>query len=343
MMRTYYARGTPYEIGYAIGKSLGIKLENNIAQYIRQRPGQGETLDLCKLQSEALDFLNGLPKRFQDEFEGLADGADLPLQRLAEWAYVEECVQETCSGFVGRIDGRVWVARNNDSYVPELWGYLTIREVNGRIPALSFCMQGDVFTPTGMNREKLWLHYNYLRAWDRPRTDRPQMPGYVFLSEALETCRTIPEVERLLTEVDRLDGMLLFAVDGKTEEFALFECTCRAHLPRQPGAEWLVATNHACALTRPVENLQEGAETFNRFARMESLVNRLYAAQEPPRLPVDLIQILADEGIEHFSPEFGTVYSNVACPGSTEIWYTFGGYPAASRGNWQRLEWPWKG
>ena len=36
-----------------------------------------------------------------------------------------------------------------------------------------------------------------------------------------------------------------------------------------------------------------------------------------------------------------TVYANVVCPGRREIWYTLGGYPAASAGNWQRIEWPW--
>jgi len=24
------------------------------------------------------------------------------------------------------------------------------------------------------------------------------------------------------------------------------------------------------------------------------------------------------------------------------IWYTFGGYPAASAGAWRQLKWPWK-
>jgi hypothetical protein len=36
--------------------------------------------------------------------------------------------------------------------VPELWGYVTIREVEGRIPTISFSMEGDVFTPTGINK-----------------------------------------------------------------------------------------------------------------------------------------------------------------------------------------------
>jgi hypothetical protein len=53
------------------------------------------------------------------------------------------------------------------------------------------------------------------------------------------------------------------------------------------------------------------------------------------------IRILADDKIERRINKLITAYSNVACPGTGEIWYTFGGYPSACKGNWQRLEWPW--
>ena len=74
---------------------------------------------------------------------------------------------------------------------------------------------------------------------------------------------------------------------------------------------------------------------------MENLMQRLSASQTRPNLLADLIRILADDEIERRDKKVMTVYSNVACPNTGEIWYTFGGYPAASQGNWQRLEWPW--
>jgi hypothetical protein len=54
-----------------------------------------------------------------------------------------------------------------------------------------------------------------------------------------------------------------------------------------------------------------------------------------------LIQILADDQIERRDSRLVTVSANVACPHTGKIWYTFGGYPAASQGNWHGLEWPW--
>jgi hypothetical protein len=227
--------------------------------------------------------------------------------------------------------------------VPELWGYATIREVEGWIPTISFSMECDVFAPTGINKERLWLHYNSLSAWDEPRPERPHVPPYVFLTEALELCHTIGDVEALLNRTDRDGGMLLFAVDGKDDDSALFDCMCSKHYRRQPSSSWIVGTNHFCAckdLTLSDAD-KEPLGTLSRFEQMENLVQTLSASQTPPHLPTDLIQILADDAIERRDGRLSTVYSNVACPSTGEIWYTFGGYPAASRGNWQQLEWPW--
>jgi len=339
--RIYHFKGSPREIGLAAGRMIGSRLDQSLKFYIDNQP---IPKDMEKLHAGALPWLRSLPQRFQEEFEGLAEGADIPLQLLAEFNYIEECDLPECSGAVFRFEDQVWVARNNDSYVPELWGYVTIREVDGRIPTISFSMEGDVFTPTGINKEKLWLHYNFLSVWDKPAPNKPHVPAYVFLTEALELCRSISDVEALLNEIDRDGGMLLFAVDGKNNEFALFECLCSKYYKRVPSNGWIVGTNHFCACEdRTLTEADKGPlGTLSRFSRMEDLIQTLTFSQTPPDLPGDMIRILADDRIERRDKKkLVTVYSNVACPTTGEIWYTFGGYPAASKGNWQRLEWPW--
>jgi hypothetical protein len=112
--------------------------------------------------------------------------------------------------------------------------------------------------------------------------------------------------------------------------------------------------NHYIAnqpIPKDMEKLHAGALAWlrslpDRFqeefeGRMENLIQTVSTSQTSPNLPVDLIPILADDQIERRDKPLVTVYSNVACPSTGEIWYTFGGYPAASKGNWQRLEWPW--
>ena len=342
--RICHFKGNPREIGFAAGRMLGNKLEQTVNHYIANQP---IPKDMEKLHTGALPWLCSLPKRFQEEFEGLAEGANIPLQRLVEFIYIEECEVKQCSGAIYPFENQVWVARNNDTYVPELWGYVTIREVEGRIPTINFSMQGDIFTPTGINKEKLWLHYNFLSVWDEPASNKPHVPAYVFLTEALELCRNISDVESLLNETDRDGGMLLFAVDGKKNDFALFECLCSQYYKREPTNSWIVGTNHFCAcedLTLSDAD-EEPLGTLSRFSRMENLIQSLSASQTSPNLPVDLIRILADDKIERRESrdkQVVTAYSNVACPSTGEIWYTFGGYPAASKGAWHRLEWPWK-
>ncbi len=339
--RIVHLKGTPYEMGFAIGSTLGRQLELSIDHYINRQP---VPKDLQKLHAGASPWYQNLPERFREEYQGLADGSGIPLQRLVEFSYIEECDIAQCSGVIYSTEKEVWVARNNDTYVPELWGYVTIREVSGRIPTISFSMEGDIFTPTGVNQEKLWLHNNYLSAWDKPASNKPHFPSYVFTTEALEQCHNINDVEKLLNGVDRDGGMLLFAVDGKTNEFAIFECLCSKYHRREASGSWMVGTNHFCEckdLTlREADQLPLG--TLSRFNRLENLMQALTGGQFPPSVPADFIRILADDAIERRDGPVVTAYSNVACPTTGEIWYTFGGYPSASKGNWQRLEWPWK-
>jgi hypothetical protein len=329
--------GTPREIGGAVGREMGPRLEENIARYIRDRPARPGALDLVGLRRGALAWLRGLPARFQEEMEGLAEGANLPLQRIAEWNYIERCVDDSCSGFVGRLDGRVWLARNNDMFVPGIWGHATVKEIAGRIPVLCFGQEGDTFTATGINRERLWLHHQALTVSDQPRPCQPHMSGWALMTDMLETCSAIDEVETRLGEVDRDEGMILFAVDGKTDEFAVLECACSRHTRLVHDEAWLVGTNHACALDEP----SPAGSSKSRHARMEILAADLFGRLPTVTLPRDLIAMLADASVERRDERFSTVYANVACPRTGEVWFTLGACPAASRGEWLPIDWPW--
>jgi hypothetical protein len=329
--------GTPREIGLAAGRALGPRLGVGIDRYISERPQEPGDLDLEALREGAMPWLRGLPARFQEELVGLAEGSGLPLQRVAEWAYVDSCVVDGCTGFAGRLDGHAWVARNNDMFIPGIWGYATIRDITGRIPTLTFGLEGDVFTATGINRERLWLHQQALRAPDVPRPGRPHLPNWVVMTDLLETCATIAEVEARLDEVDRDEGMLLFAIDGKTDEITILECGSARHVRRAVPGPWLAAANHACVLEEP----EPDRGSLARQARVEAMAGNLYGREPGARLPDDLVAILADEGVERRGPSVWTVYGTVACPATGTVWFTAGGDPAASRGDWQRIPWPW--
>ncbi|MFP4344430.1 MAG: C45 family autoproteolytic acyltransferase/hydrolase [Anaerolineales bacterium] len=330
--RIYRAAGTPYEVGYSLGRQVGPRLAHIIDRYLAEGPGLHGGYDEVRLREGALPWLEHLPRRYRKEIEGLAAGSGVSLQRLAEWCYVEEC-GGGCSAFLFRRGEHVWVGRNNDLWAPDLWNSAAIKEVTGRLPTLTFGMAGEPFTGTGVNGARLWLHYNYLPAYDGPN-DPAALPPFVLLVDMLETCRTLAEVEARLERTQRTGAMLLFAVEGARDAGALFECTCTAHARLDLTGRWLAGTNHYLT---PLGPAGDDGDSRARYARLTERLGMLGEIVETPR---DFISILADPRVEGRGETRGTVYANVACPATGEQWTTLGGYPAASAGHWQRLNWP---
>jgi len=54
------------------------------------------------------------------EWRGWANGAGLLLATLAEWVCSENAMVGGCTGFVCRVDGRLWVGRNKDYWLGDL-------------------------------------------------------------------------------------------------------------------------------------------------------------------------------------------------------------------------------
>lgn len=337
--RTRHVRGRDsYEIGFTTGRSLGERLGTNVERYLVERTGSD--LEARSFGSEALAWAVDLPSRFANEIRGIAEGSRIHPERIAEWAYVEAYLQKPgCSSFLRRQEGCIWLGHNNDTYVPDLWGYATIKEIDGRIPTMTFGLEGDVWSTAGINQARLWLHVDHLPVADAPDTTKVCLPTYGFLVEAVETCENLDDVGNLLGKIDRNDGMLLMAVDGKTNEGAVFECTCSSAIRCDLDSDWLVRTNHALETGDAWSEPQ--ARRFSTWARADRVSTLLNDASGRALSHADLVGFLADDDVERRDREFATAHSIVACPGSAEIWYTFGGRPSASRGSWSSVPWPW--
>jgi hypothetical protein len=313
---------------------MGERLERNIGTYVAKALSQRGMLGTTVLSLSALAWLRRLPQRFQAEIEGLAEGAGLPLQRLAEWCYVEEYMAGRCTSLIGKLDGRLWVARNNDYLALDLWGFATARKVDGLIPTLSLGMEGEPFTVTGINAERLWLHYHYLPVRDEAPAGPAALPTYVWLTSALETCRSLADVEAMLDGVPRTDAMMLFALDVNSQQAAIFECDRACYTRIEPVDGWLVGTNHRRG------QASDDSQSVSRYDRALTLTSEVAGSRGSGVVPA-LRRVLGDAAVEQRGEVTGTVYSAIACPSSGELWYTFGGYPAASHGRWGRIPWPW--
>ena len=343
--RIYRTKGAPREAGLVLGRAMGERLERSVQAYLERWPSRDGVPDPRELRTRAIPWVRGLPRRYREELEGIAEGAGVPLGRIAESYIAEQGVRSGCSALIGTIAGRAWIARNNDLWAPELWGSVVIHEIDGRIPRIGFGMEADTFVATGINREKLWLHYHFLERHGLPGSGKARMDPFVFLTEALETCQSIGDVEKLLSRVDRTGSMMLFAVDGKTDEIALFECACDEHARRTPAGGWIAGTNHYHTFEVPARKRSEPREdersSEERLERMEELISDLEDRPDVLEPVAELRRILADSGVERRLDDRCTVYANVACPGTREIRLASGEGPAASRGEWRRIEWPW--
>ena len=333
MRRHLRVAGTPYQIGHALGRETGNGLAERIDRYIAEGPNRFAAVVRGRLDRGTMPWFDRLPVRFREEMAGLADGSGVPLRRVAEWTYVEACCGAGCAAFLLRAPGtgETWIGRNNDLWAPEAWGYAIVRDHTTRIPTLSFGMGAETFTATGINRARLWLHNHHLPPV-APSNEAGRFK-FVWLTEALETCESLADVEERLIDTPRRGSMLLFAVDGKTDERAAYACEPTSHVRWEDESLWIAGTNHRRTTDRPAAG---------SLARLERLEIRLAEAARHTTVDAEALRgILADEEIEQARDGYGTVYSNIVCPSSGEIHFTFGGFPAASRGIWAPVEWPW--
>ena len=255
-----------------------------------------------------------------------------------------------CSGLVVPTadDGALWVARNCDWY----WALLrrgtavVVHRRAGAIPCMALGVFGDIDVDTGVNAAGLWLHMHTLYSTDGPRAGTRETSWLFWCREMLETCETLADVERFIERTSRDRGVLLFAVEGRLRRAALFECTRGSHVRHEMGAgldgDAILATNHCPAKVMDAERVARSrrGSTVSRLARMRALVE-----ERPEHGPDDLIDVLADPGVEmRRAKSLRTIYAAACAPGRQEVWIASAGYPeggsAASAGRWERVGWP---
>lgn len=317
-------RGNGCEIGLYMGKQVRGRLKSFIDQFLKA-VDKAYKLDYKTLEKEAVSRLTKLPEEYRLEVESLAYGSSVKLEKIAQWLYYGRYVSGGCSSFIVCMDGEVWVGRNFDYAGPCMWRNINVIEKEGRIPVVIFGQEGSLFSSTGFNFRKLWLHYNHLPAWDMPGPDEKAIPPFVFLRMALENCSTVNDVEKFLQATVRDGGMVLFAVDGKTNAYAVYECTCRSYVKRQSALPYIAAGNHYSVSTVPA-GFRNDPGSARRQRRMEELLASL-KKEDPVR---ELSAILSDREVEQNLGVSGTVYANLACPSKDVYYYACNGFPAAS-------------
>lgn len=329
-------KGTSKEVGISIGRYIGDKFHDNIDKMI-------ETIDKCyglnykKLESESMQWFRNIPVEYQKELEGVSIGSGCSINKITKWYYSSMCIDGGCTSFITKYNGSWWVGRNNDYLLPQKWGYINIIKVNNKIPVMLFGLEGDIFSGTGYNKEQLWIHYNWLPVWDIPDQSNEVLDPFIFIRTALESCKTVDEIEDLLKVRLRNGGMNLFVIDGTNNESAVFECTCKKYIKRDIDNSYIAGANHYCDIQVPNDFNHDFGNSLNRQLRVEELLSN----RKENLSKESMIDILADPGVEQNNGSTGTVYANIACPSKSLIMFAYDGFPAASKSKWRKAKWNW--
>lgn len=249
-----------------------------------------------------------------------------------------------CSGGVIRIGPDAWVMRNCDWYHATLQRgtAAVVHHTPRRHAVMALGLLGDIDADTAVNSARLWLHIHTLPALDTPAPAKSCISWLFWARSALEECATLDELEAFIAQTQRDRGVIVVALDGKTGESAVFECTRTASLRLAEDRGRLIATNHRRSQHPPTpRNGSRPGSTISRYHGM----CRLLDAAPPEHGPDDLIDILADPDVEmRTPPHLRTIYSAVCCPQARRAWFSAGDYPAdipaASAGTWRPVPWP---
>jgi predicted choloylglycine hydrolase len=328
--------GSNTEIGYKIGKTVKDRLEKIIDDHV-QIVNSSNPIDFDKFYREGPVWFNKLPSVYQEELSAIAHGSGCKMEQILLWCFCDKFVLSGCTSFIYTINNVPWVGRNNDYLGQGKWNFISIIKANGKIPVLLFVQEAGIFSGTGYNSEKIWLHYNWLPSWDQPLLETTSISPYVFIRQALEECSSVREVEDFLSSCIRDTGMTLFVVDGKTNEFSVYECTCNSFIKRKTKTGFIVSTNHHNDYSYPTDFTHSDENSYIRHKRAEELLSENIKSD----VVTHFANILADPLIEQNEAEKGTVYSAITCPFLNKIWYSAGGFPSASNGGWEEINWRW--
>jgi hypothetical protein len=215
-----HLKGTPYERGFQHGFLLKEQIQRNIATYIdtaqTKSPVMGRAEEFIKNIPVLMSFV---PVHFKEEMQGLAEGAEIPIEKIVALNLFPEMFH--CSGITvfgnASKNGELYHARVLDYSVGknlQSTAVLQVVEPAKGIAYLNVSYAGFIGSITGMNCEKIaigeigGLGYG---SWQG-------MPMAFLLREILENASSIEEVKSILQASPRTCEYYYIFSDGKTNE-----------------------------------------------------------------------------------------------------------------------------
>lgn len=239
-----HLKGTPYEIGYQHGALLKEHVRQNLHTLMVEK-AQGQTLveifGLKVTPRAAIDTIIRIQqpyvdKRYWDELQGLADGADVSLKDAQAANFIPELFH--CSGFAlantATQNGKMLHGRVLDYAVD--WGLqdhavVMIVEPEGRLPWVNVSYAGFIGSVTGMNSANISIGEmggGGLGHWGG-------RPMSLLVRETLETADSIDKAISVFRDGPRTCQYFYVIADGEANESVGMEASWDVFTLIKPG------------------------------------------------------------------------------------------------------------
>lgn len=215
-----FLSGSPYECGYTHGKSLKEAVAYNVNRIVdKQILAKPEHPFIKSFLTMLPEVIHYLPKDYIEEMRGLAEGSELPYEKILLLNLFPEmfhCTGLTLKGKATK-EGELYHVRvldyNMGQGLQDTHVLLVVRP-DGKIPFLNVSYAGFIGCVTGMNVQKLALgeiggkgQGNYLG-----------MPMAFLLRMILEQASNLEDVKNLLSQEKRTCEYYYLFSDGKNKD-----------------------------------------------------------------------------------------------------------------------------
>jgi isopenicillin-N N-acyltransferase-like protein len=219
-----HLKGAPYEMGYQHGALLKEHVRQNM-HYLLRVKAETALVELGPVKLKPRQLIETIlqvqekfvPKKYFEEIQGLADGAELPLADARVGNFIPEAFH--CSGFAvmnsATQDGTLYHGRVLDYAVDwklQEHAVLIVAEPTGEIPFVNVSYAGFIGSVTGMNAEHVSIGEmggSGLGHWEG-------MPMALLVREVLQTAQNLEQAIAVFRDQPRTCQYFYVVADAKT-------------------------------------------------------------------------------------------------------------------------------
>ncbi len=237
-----HLKGTPYEMGYQQGALLKDHCQQNLNFMLNEKAK--ELIKIGPVRVNPRGFIDGIlavqkpfvPKKFFDELDGLAAGAELKPADVYACNFIPELFH--CSGFAvmnsATKDGTLYHGRVLDyscDWRLQEHAVLVVAEPDGGIPFVNVTYAGFIGSVTGMNAQ----HVSIGEMGGLGLGHWSGVPMAFLMREVLETANDLEEAVAVFQKNPRTCVYYYVIADGKTNRAVGMATNWEKVVTIQPG------------------------------------------------------------------------------------------------------------